>query len=340
MENNNFDNQEILDFKNISYKLGSNLSLVQAAGGNTSMKSNNSMLIKASGTWLSNSLKKDVFVEVDLNSIKKKINSEQDDIFSEDIISKNDLTPSIETSFHALIDFKYVLHVHSTSTIANAISLNSATNLKKHLGDNFAFIPYVRPGFPLTMSMKNIITPGIQIIILENHGLIVAGDDLEETYDLLLNTHKKLDVIINNNLIFKNEPTSADIDQYYLKNEEKYNFFKTTDEKVFSAFSKSFYPDHVIFLGPGVPSFETTQDAVNFLNKLKDKNLNLPPYIILKRVGLYEHNSAIPAAKEMIDCFLEVLIRTNFDEELKPLNESQENELLNWDVEIYRQSIN
>lgn len=72
MENNNFDNQEILDFKNISYKLGSNLSLVQAAGGNTSMKSNNSMLIKASGTWLSNSLKKDVFVEVDLNSIKKK----------------------------------------------------------------------------------------------------------------------------------------------------------------------------------------------------------------------------------------------------------------------------
>ena len=72
MENNNFNHQEILDFKNISYKLGSDLSLVQAAGGNTSMKSNDSMLIKASGTWLSNSLKEDVFVEVDLNSIKSK----------------------------------------------------------------------------------------------------------------------------------------------------------------------------------------------------------------------------------------------------------------------------
>ena len=340
MESNNFNKQEIIDFKNISFQLGSNLSLVQAAGGNTSMKSDDSMLIKASGTWLSNSLKEDVFVEVDLNSIKKKINSEQDDNFSNDIISKNDLRPSTETSFHALIDFKYVLHVHSTSIIANAISFNSTTNLKKNLGDNFAFIPYIRPGFPLTMSMKKIITPGTQIIILENHGLIVAGNDLEETYDLLLNTHKKLDVIINKNLSFQKEPNFFDIHQYHLKNDEKYNLFKTTDKKVFSTFSKSFYPDHVIFLGPGIPSFETSQDALNFLNKLNDKNLNLPPYIILKKFGLYEHNSAIPAAKEMIDCFLEVLLRIDFDEELKPLNESQENELLNWDAEIYRQSIN
>ena len=64
MENNNFSQQEILDFKNISQKLGSNSSLVQAAGGNTSIKSSESMLIKASGTWLINSKKEEVFVEV------------------------------------------------------------------------------------------------------------------------------------------------------------------------------------------------------------------------------------------------------------------------------------
>ncbi len=62
MENNNFSQQEILDFKNISQKLGSNSSLVQAAGGNTSIKSSESMLIKASGTWLINSKKEEVFV--------------------------------------------------------------------------------------------------------------------------------------------------------------------------------------------------------------------------------------------------------------------------------------
>ena len=62
-------------FKDISFKLGSNSHLVQAAGGNTSIKSDGRMLIKASGTWLINSLDKDIFVEVDLNSITEKINN-------------------------------------------------------------------------------------------------------------------------------------------------------------------------------------------------------------------------------------------------------------------------
>ena len=40
-----------------------------------------------------------------------------------------------------------------------------------------------------------------------------------------------------------------------------------------------------------------------------------------------------------MDCFLEVLLRINFQDELKYLSQLQENELLNWDAEKYRQSI-
>ena len=67
--NPSFSQEELKSFKDISFKLGSNSHLVQAAGGNTSIKSDGRMLIKASGTWLINSLDKDIFVEVDLNSI-------------------------------------------------------------------------------------------------------------------------------------------------------------------------------------------------------------------------------------------------------------------------------
>ncbi len=73
MANNNFEFKELIDFKNTSYYLGNNFQLVQAAGGNTSIKSENTMLIKASGTWLINSTKDDIFVELDLVSIKNKI---------------------------------------------------------------------------------------------------------------------------------------------------------------------------------------------------------------------------------------------------------------------------
>ena len=47
--NSSFLEEEIKRFKEISFS-GSSIKLVQAAGGNTSIKSNNSMLIKASGS--------------------------------------------------------------------------------------------------------------------------------------------------------------------------------------------------------------------------------------------------------------------------------------------------
>ena len=42
-----FPQEELNSFKDISFKLGSNSHLVQAAGGNTSIKSDGRMLIKA-----------------------------------------------------------------------------------------------------------------------------------------------------------------------------------------------------------------------------------------------------------------------------------------------------
>ena len=340
MANNNFEFNELIDFKNTSYDLGNNFQLVQAAGGNTSIKSENTMLIKASGTWLINSKKDDIFVELDLASIKNKIKMSKEDNFVEDIMSNNNLRPSTETSFHGLINFKYVLHAHSTTTIANSIFHESKNLLKEKLGEHIVYVPYIRPGFPLTMLMKNLIKNDTRIIILENHGLIVAGDNLNDTYNLLLETHNKLDNVINQYDIDINVDKVLTIPQYIQKNHNKYQIFKTKNEKLLSVFSKSFYPDHVIFLGPGIPLLNSPDDAKKFILEISKKNFKLPPYIIIKNYGLYENIEAIPAAKEMLDCFIEILLRIDFNYTPKTLSKEQENELLNWDAEIYRQTIN
>ena len=54
--NPSFSQEDLKSFKDISFKLGSNSHLVQAAGGNTSIICVGSMLVKASGTWVINSL--------------------------------------------------------------------------------------------------------------------------------------------------------------------------------------------------------------------------------------------------------------------------------------------
>jgi len=104
--------------------------------------------------------------------------------------------------------------------------------------------------------------------------------------------------------------------------------------------SKSLYHDHVIFLGPGVPLFKSSENLKKFIFEIQEKGINPPPFIILEKYGLYESHQCVAAAREMIDCFVEVLIRINLGNEIKSLSKNQEDELLNWDAEKYRQTIN
>ena len=88
-------------------------------GGNTSIKIDNSIYVKSSGTWLKDSLKKKSFIKINLNSIKKNIENEKKWIYN-----KSANYPSIETTMHAVINKKYVVHLHSISVLSYAILKN------------------------------------------------------------------------------------------------------------------------------------------------------------------------------------------------------------------------
>ena len=54
------------------YKIGQDPLLVQGAGGNVSIKNDGILLVKASGTSLSQALDKNIFVQVDLDYMNMK----------------------------------------------------------------------------------------------------------------------------------------------------------------------------------------------------------------------------------------------------------------------------
>ncbi len=56
---------ELEALRRLSARVGADPLLVQAAGGNTSLKHNGLMWIKASGTWLRDAVARDIFVAVD-----------------------------------------------------------------------------------------------------------------------------------------------------------------------------------------------------------------------------------------------------------------------------------
>ena len=50
---------------------------------------------------------------------------------------------------------------------------------------NWAFIPYARPGLPLANAIAPRLKPGIDVLILGNHGLVVAAETVAEAEKLL-----------------------------------------------------------------------------------------------------------------------------------------------------------
>ena len=115
------------DLKELSIFLGKNIDWIQGAGGNTSVKDNGVLWVKASGYWLSDAQNNYIFTPLDRQVVLDKIDQEIEDLSSAQIFDKQDkiLKPSIETTLHALMRHKFVAHVHSVNVISYAVLKNS-----------------------------------------------------------------------------------------------------------------------------------------------------------------------------------------------------------------------
>jgi rhamnose utilization protein RhaD (predicted bifunctional aldolase and dehydrogenase) len=138
---------ELDDLRQLSAKIGANPLLVQAAGGNTSLKQDGVMWIKASGTWLRDAAQQDIFVPLDYAKLRKALQNDDPACesctdFVRNDLNANKLRPSIETSLHGLMPQRVVVHVHCVNTIAWAIRRDAKARLREKLvGFNWYLSP-------------------------------------------------------------------------------------------------------------------------------------------------------------------------------------------------------
>ena len=194
-------NKTIKDLIDISHYAGNRADYTQGGGGNTSVKNadNGMMLIKASGYRLVDISDNTAFVAVDKNkiynyytsvdlSVEKDYEKESAEVSKNSVVpipNMATLRPSVEVGFHAILK-KYVIHTHSV--YANVITCSMegealAEKLFKDKDFGFIFLPYINPGFELTLAMKNKIDEYVkstgkypEVIFMKNHGLVVTGE--------------------------------------------------------------------------------------------------------------------------------------------------------------------
>ncbi|MBC7154208.1 MAG: bifunctional aldolase/short-chain dehydrogenase [Rhodobacteraceae bacterium] len=96
--------------------------------------------------------------------------------------------PSVETLLHAWLPHKVVDHTHATAFLALANLPEVAEATREIFGARMALVPYIMPGFALAKAACAIhdADPGIEGLLLINHGHFTWGPDAKSSYDRLV----------------------------------------------------------------------------------------------------------------------------------------------------------
>ncbi|MBI4407873.1 MAG: class II aldolase/adducin family protein [Candidatus Kerfeldbacteria bacterium] len=153
--------QAIQDLITISHTVGNQLDLVQGGGGNTSVKADGTMYIKASGTPLKAMSESSGWVTIPS--------------------SGDEQHPSMEWPMHLLLP-RVVIHVHAVYLNIYNCQVGGVEKLASLLTQfEPIVIPYATPGQELAASIQQRIQ-GMNptLLLLENHGVIVCGEHVNE----------------------------------------------------------------------------------------------------------------------------------------------------------------
>jgi len=313
--------------------IGSNPMLAQGAGGNISWKDGDILWVKASGMWMSDAEKEDIFVPVNLRNILKEI-AKFNYLVDIRALASSELRPSIETILHALMPYKVVLHIHPVEILPYLVTENYEELISSIIEDSYnsAYVNYKKPGPDLAQAVSEIFlnSPDVQILFLQNHGIVIGGADIDEIGEIL----DFLKSLTKNSLIREDNSTvSVDKDNiptdYQVIPDKKINHLVRNDIYFYhTKFNWALYPDHIVFLGGSSFCYE---DINEFL--LSEER---PGLIFIKGVGVFTREKLNLAQLAQLRCYYDVVCRLDSQHKIKTLKYSQISELLDWNLEKYR----
>ncbi len=297
--------QEFLDFL---IEVGSDFSLTQGLGGNSSVKSKGLMLVKASGKRLGQSYLTDYFYEVGVSEGEHY-----------ELKSLQSGKPSIEVFLHALLPHKYVVHLHSTQGVALSMLAARDENLRTALeGQGVSIIEYRRPGVELKEAIKRKLQPAglnseSSTFLLQNHGTLFGANSVTEIRQAVYQFENYASLRLGNGTIRSINPDNL---------QTVFDEREASQIKWHAENNWRLSPDHVVFLGVSSPPtlLQVLSGATSAHNILESVFPNL------KNIGPKE---------EQLMWFLNV-VQYLPKSRLLTLGEEESRALISWEAEKHR----
>lgn len=178
-----------------SQKLGADQSLVVFGGGNTSSKGEikdhlgrlkKVLWVKGSGADMQYAIDRDypgLYLDelLALQDFSEMSDDLMVDYVTRALVDPTSRRPSIETLLHAFLPAKHIDHVHSDVICALTNHPRGEEAVKEALGDRFAYVDWIRPGFALSKSVGAL--GDYEGVVLAHHGLVVWDEDTNKCFD-------------------------------------------------------------------------------------------------------------------------------------------------------------
>jgi len=345
-----------------------------AGGGNTSFKDKEYIYVKASGVELA-SVKKDDFVKLKRDALERIW--EKDYPFGVELREKIDLSdlmnsrtkgesrrPSVESLLHAVLPQKYVIHTHPTIVNGLTCSKKGRYIAKKLFNGRVMWIPSVNPGYVLArLNRKKLIqfkkrykkVP--DIIFLENHGMFVGADTINEIkriHNLIMDTLREHIVcepdfsLVTFNKVMVEEVRG--LIKSYPGFEDKYITFESNtesnrvvkDKNSFRKVNSAFTPDHIVYAGPEVLFVENPGDIRGSIREYRNRNSCDPKVIAVKKLGIFAAGNSEKSSHIAMSFFIDALKIAIYAESFggyKFMDKEQIDFIKNWEVEKFRAGI-
>lgn len=374
--------KEIKGLIEISQYYGKQKEYVIAGGGNTSFKDNSTIYIKASGTTLG-SITEEGFAVLDRKKVKAVMSAKYSDnpavrefSIKKDLLSarldpESALRPSVETSLHEMINYKFVVHTHPTLVNAVACSKNAAAALNRLFGAQALFVKYIDPGYTLAKYLESELAQyrkehgkDAQIIFLQNHGVFVAADSIKEIKALYKMITDKIKSQIKNSPQIKSEPVDEKLVQVLpairmslsddtvktarVRRNSLISHFLASKESAADV-SAPFTPDNIVyckafplFINENSTPEKIIKAFISGLANYRRSHGYAPKIILIRGLGLIAVEDSSRAVGILLDTFEDMMKIAYFAKKFsgpRPMSPKEIDFIDNWEVENYRRKV-
>jgi len=335
------DEREIVSLRDLSARVGSDPLLVQASNGNTSIKLDGILWIKASGKWLAHAMQEEMLVPLELAEVKEAIRRDRE--IASNHAAKGELRPSIETAMHAVLGHRVVIHVHSINAIAWAIRLDGPGQLEERLaGLHWRWIPYVASGMPLAREVEKAVAgaPETDVLILGNHGLVVCGQNCCTAERLLGEVERRLTIIPRG---FPKPDTTvlamiARFSKWRFPDVDSLHALGTdaVSRKILKG--GVLYPCQAIFLGRTMPLVPPAAVFSKYAESPRGQD-KTPPFVAVERSGVMLNEQMTSAERATLIGLMQVTQRTEESARLRYLKGAEVTDVLSKDAYGYKKVV-